>query len=156
MTYPGNRSAHRRQFGGLAWFGIIIVAGTILLVAATGFSALAGVGPAKNMFRDKGVRACEAIAVTKSGQKFDTRGLGSGRDGIAVLRDAFAHSRYDDLKTAGTQTMDLLRQYQGNSSDQVTGLAIVAGGQMVDRWAALSGACSAHGVAIPSLAEMGK
>jgi hypothetical protein len=164
VAYPDNpyanrapsRGRRRRPFGGLAWVGIIIVVGTILLVAATGVSALAGVGPAKNMFRDKGVRACAALAATKTGQRIDTRGLGSGGDGLAVLRNAFAHSRYADLRTAGTAAIDLLRQYQGGNGDQVSGLAIVAGGQMVDRWAALAGACTAHGVTIPSLAEMGK
>lgn len=139
--------------------GIVLVAviGALVLIGgAVLISVTFGVGPGAALTKDKGVRACEAISAVKDGKKINTSGLGSGKDGIAVLRDAFNHSRYDDLKTAGTQAMDLMRQFAGASDDQATGLAIVAGGQMVEKWSALSGACSAHGVEIPSFSDMGK
>jgi len=139
--------------------GIVLVAvvGALVLIGGgTLISVLAGVGPGAALTKDKGVRACEAITAVKDGRKLDASGIGEGKDGIAILRDAFNHSRYDDLKTAGTAAMDLMRQFAGASDDDSLGLAIVAGGQMVEKWSALSGACSAHGVEIPSLSQMGK
>lgn len=156
-TQPPIQPPRRRKpLGGLAWFGILAAVGVILLGGIFGVAAFMGQGPGADLVKDRGVRACEAISAVKAGKQLDVSGLGSGKDGIAVLRDAFNHSRYSDLKTAGTEAMDLMRQFAGANGDQATGLAIVAGGQMVQKWSALSGACSAHGVDIPSLADMGK
>lgn len=136
---------------------LVSVVGALVLIGGVALaSVLTGIGPGAALTKDKGVRACEAISAVRDGRTLNVTGLGSGKDGIAILRDAFNHSRYDDLKAAGTAAMDLLRQFKGTSDDAATGLAIVAGGQMVEKWSALSGACSAHGVDIPNLADVGK
>lgn len=150
---PAPPKPPKRKLSGWTWLGIVVAGLAVLLGAATAVVVVAGYEPGPNMFRDRGVRACEAIAAVKAGRTVNTAGLGEGSDGLAVLRDAFAHSRYDDLKTAGTQAMDLVRQFKGSDA---AGLAFVAGGQLVEKWSALSGACSAHGVQIPALGEIGK
>ena len=68
---------------------------------------------------------------------------------------SFAESRHEDLRVAGTEAMDLINQLSGSGNSEAdAGLALVAVGQLVQKWGALAGACANHGVTIPKITEM--
>jgi hypothetical protein len=68
------------------------------------------------------------------------------------LRARFANSRYADLRDSGTKFVDLIWQLSGVSDGgEALGAILLMGGQLVQAYSSLSGACAAHGVVIPPL-----
>ncbi len=97
---------------------------------------------------DSGVAACKAIAEDKklpgsSGQEMT-------RDQYLGLREVFASSRYDDIRSSGVQIIDIAWLFQSAGEGDITVLAYV--GPLFSSYNALSGACSAQGYTIPALA----
>lgn len=137
------------------WVGLAVAVAIVL--GGGGVVAYAALGGdlthPQNVLKDSGVTACEQLtAVAHHSAVPRPVGAAAGDDGLAILRKEFAGSRYDDLRTAGTEAIDLLKQFTGKNSE---GMTLLAGGQFVQKWASLSGACSNHGVEIPSLSDMG-
>lgn len=99
---------------------------------------------------DSGVIACRRLAAVKD-TSIPVPPLPAGKTRGQQARIEFAASHYSDLRLAGTAAVDLITQYGGQNGDAV---ALASAGQLVEKWAALSGACSAHGVTIPTLSEM--
>lgn len=134
---------------------LLIAAGAVvalLLVGGGTFAVLRAynVGPLK----DSGLATCEAIRDNKNKNK------SSGDDKIKAdeylkLRKKFSGSRYDDIRDSGTKFVDLVRQFDGTdkNSDGALGMALVLGGQLVQSYSSLSGACANHGVTIPPLSQ---
>lgn len=134
----------------------LIVASALVLVAVVGAVLTLVIGPPSAVKRftpigkDSGVAACEALR-DKTVVSHAVAGE-SQADGWARARKLFADSRYGDLRDAGTKTVDLIAQYDGLSSGgNETGAALFMGSQIIQAYAALSGACSAHGVNIPAM-----
>lgn len=133
-----------------------LIAGALVLVALIGgtLTLLFGpISPVKKVVpigKDSGVAACEALR-DKTVVSHAVAGE-SQADGWARARKLFADSRYGDLRDSGTKVVDLIAQYDGLSSGgNDTGAALFMGPQIIQAYASLSGACSAHGVNIPAL-----
>ncbi len=144
---------------------IVLLAGAVVLVgsgAAVAVSAATGVG----IFKDSGIAACETIRDNAAAKKASASAAPSpsvkaSTDQAAATatylewRKAFASSRHDDLRIAGTEVMDLINQLSdADDSDANLGLALAMAGQLIQKWGALAGACANHGVTIPKITEM--
>ncbi|MGI5179583.1 hypothetical protein ACQEVZ_24955 [Dactylosporangium sp. CA-152071] len=153
-----------RRKASVLW--IALLAGAIVLVSGgvALATAAAGIGPVAGMFKDSGVAACETIrdnaAASQSEKKASpsvTPSSDKAAEAAAYLkwRKAFADSRHEDLRVAGTAALDMINQLAGaGQSEDDLGLALAMVGQLVEKWSALAGACANHGVVIPKLTEM--
>lgn len=128
---------------------IAIVAVAAVAVFAGTSTVLLGVfgnvGPAK----DTGVAACQSFAdKAKSGKQESTSKITA--DEYHQLRDVFAHSRYGDLRDAGTKFVDVVWQLSQLGDD--AGFAALGFiGPLMSDYASLTGACANHGVTLPPL-----
>jgi hypothetical protein len=161
---PGVPPPPRRRMSAL-W--ITLLAGAIVLVgsgAAVAVSAATGVGPVAGIFKDSGIAACETIrdnAAAKKASAAASPSVKASTDQAAATatylawRKAFAGSRHEDLRVAGTEVMDLINQLSGSDdNDADLGLALATAGQLIQKWSSLAGACANHGVTIPKITEM--
>ncbi|MEV6932612.1 hypothetical protein AB0M46_50105 [Dactylosporangium sp. NPDC051485] len=151
----------RRRTHAAVWVSVAAAAAVTLTGGALVVAGAAGNGPAAGIFKDPGVAACEQIRDNAAAARSrpSSAPASSSQDGLKAyqaLRKQFADSRYGDLRTAGTEVLDLLFQFSGADSakDDNAGLALVAAGQLVQQWATLAGACGNHGVTIPKLTEL--
>lgn len=139
--------APKRRRAGLI---IAAVVGALLIIAGGGVGAFALRGTTP--FKDSGVAMCEQM---RDAQVKDVQAMINGSkwniDTYHTIRQQFVDSRYADLRDAGTKLIDLAWQIFGstNSTDSI-GAALVAGGQIMQDYSSLTGACANHGVDIPN------
>lgn len=133
----------------------VVAAVVIVVAAASAFVTLraGNVGP----FKDSGLAMCETIR--------DDKGKTTSNDNEKMteasylkLRKPFANSRYSDIRDSGTKFVDLVWQFagatqKGGNEDGALGMALVMGGQLMQSYSSLSGACANHGVTIPPLSQ---
>jgi hypothetical protein len=139
----------------------LIIAGAVAVVlvmagVGVGVFALRGVGP----FKDSGVAMCEQMRDSQAkGTQAKIPGSTSSDgkwdiDTYHKVRKQFADSRYTDLRDAGTKLIDLAWQLFGmtsnSNSDGALGAALMMGGQIMQDYSSLAGACANHGVDIPN------
>lgn len=150
---PDPRARRRRT--GLV-IGLIAAVVVVLVgVATAGVLMVRNVGP----FKDSGVAMCEQIRDAKTNNTTVTGSTSSdGKltlDGYHKLRRQFADSRYADLRDAGTKFIDLAWQLaqstDSGDSEGALGAVLLMGGQIMQLYSSLAGACANHGVDLPPL-----
>ncbi|MFB9449762.1 hypothetical protein Dvina_01445 [Dactylosporangium vinaceum] len=158
-------SRRKRRRGAGLWIGVGVAVLLVLAGGAVVAGGVTGKGPAASVFKDSGVAACEQIRDSAAASKASpepspkaTKSAAESLKAYQAFRKQFADSRYDDLRTAGTEVLDLIFQLSDSGKDSTSdgdaGLAFVAAGQLVQKWATLAGACGNHGVTIPKLTEL--
>jgi hypothetical protein len=136
---------------------LLIAVGAVVALVLIGGVAVAvlrgsNVGP----FKDSGLATCEAIRDDKSKASPKKDGDAKVKEAeYRKLRKLFADSRYSDIRDSGTKFVDLVWQFQGvdTNKEGALGMALVMGGQLMQSYSSLSGACANHGVVIPPLAQ---
>jgi hypothetical protein len=115
--------------------------------------------PVAALVADSGVQSCKSIAAGRSASptasaSTDAATTTMTADQYRTVRAQFSHSRYADLRTAGTHFVDLVWQAAGatDGSDGL-GAALALLGPLVSAYSDLSGACANHGVVLPPLGD---
>jgi hypothetical protein len=147
-TSPASPSRSRRGLT-VALVGVLALA---VLAGGTGYVFR------DQLFKDSGVAACEAMRDGRRASPATATPTGSSSGKFTVgdyhrMRDLFAKSRHGDLRDAGTKMVDLLWQMAqaDTTGEGALGMILILGGQMVQAYSSLSGACANHGVDIPKL-----
>lgn len=149
-NYSGPKRPERPKFPrGRLWIILVLAAGLVLALASILIerSNLVPAGvPVIGM--DKGLAICKAMAGDKN-----PVGNGPGDElttaEIRQVRQAFADSRYAEIREPGVKLMDMAAQI-GQMSEDDMGLLMFAS-SFTESYAALSGGCSQHGYEIPAL-----
>jgi hypothetical protein len=148
--------SHRRPRQPMMLAVIVLVLGIVMSGAATIVWAV-------YLQQDSGVTACKAMAenaaepkpthtavVTEQQVAAEHRDqLGRQLVELKSLRGLFADSRHNDLHNAGVALVDLTVQLI--QADD--GTTLLMAGRYAEEYAALAGACSAHGAPLPPLSS---
>lgn len=164
QAYPPPAPAPRGKRGLSPLRVVLLVLSVAVVLAGAGIAAAAvsGKGPAAGLVKDSGVKACEQIRDNAAAEKASpapsptaSKNAAESLKAYQAFRKQLADSRYDDLRIAGTEVIDLIYQMSGSgNSDADAGVALAAMGQLVQKWASFAGACQNHGVTIPKLGEV--
>lgn len=104
---------------------------------------------------DSGVAACRAITQSvKSGDTKDDSNTPMSEASYKHARAAWEHSKYADLRTAGTAIVDTIYKLDTQSStDDSLGDAMTTLIVLRTNWGVLQNACGNHGVIVPNLPD---
>jgi hypothetical protein len=126
---------------------VAVVAIAIATITFTGLFTLGDTVARHNpLAKDPGITACESIRDHPNSAKPATLTQAD----YQAVRAQLGRSRYDDLRTSGTQLLDLAWQANAASPSDL-GSALVLIGPLVNAYAVFSGACAAHNVILPPL-----
>lgn len=145
VASPTRRNRKPLLIGVVVALALMLVGGG---VAVAGLRS-ANVGP----FKDSGLAMCEAIRDGKNKPANKDQKMTPER--YQKLRKPFADSRYADIRDSGTKFVDLVWQLAGTDTnkDGALGMVLMLGGQTMQSYSSLSGACANHGVVIPPLSQ---